>query len=480
MLPASDRPTIRFGTDGWRALVGGDFTYANVRLCAAALAAYLQDAGLAAQGAVVGYDTRFISDRFAVAVAQTLSQAGIDVHLFDRPAPTPAASFAITRTRAGAGVVVTASHNPPEWNGFKVKSSQGGSAPPEMVLDIEQRLEKLLRGEPTDPPQSRDTQTIGKIEEFDPAEAYVQRLSELVDVQPLRNAGLSIIVDAMHGSGAGIISALLAGGPTRVNEIRHNVNPAFPDMAQPEPIQANLQRLCTEVRERSADVGLAFDGDADRLGVVDERGVYLSTLEVFSLIAQNLIGRKRARGGVACTITMSSMVDRLCEEYGAPVIRTPVGFKFVGPAMLENDCALGGEESGGYAFRGHVPERDGPLSGLIFLEAMVQAGKKPSRLLADLHELTGPHTFRRIDAGFPEHRSSKIRDTLENAIPDSLGNMTVEAVDRRDGVKFHLAGGAWAAARLSGTEPLVRLYAETPDEQTLAAVLGDLRAVLGI
>ena len=476
-MPGDDvRPTIRFGTDGWRAVVGEDYTFDNVRACAAALASHMLDTGLAKRGAVVGYDTRFISDRFATAVAETLADSGIATHIFDRPGPTPAGSLAVTNLDAGAGAIITASHNPAEWNGFKVKSSAGGSAPPEMVESVETHLARILStGQSTLSGEVR-----GALTEFDPITPYVERLAQLVDADVLRSSGLKVVVDAMHGAGAGVLPRVLAGGSTEVVEIRDEPNPAFPGMGQPEPVEANLSQLVDAVREHGADVGLALDGDADRLGVVDENGVYMSTLEVFSLIADHLMGRKQVSGGVACTITMSSMIDRLGEKHGAPIYRTPVGFKYVGPAMVDNDCAAGGEESGGYAFRGHIPERDGPLSGLMFLEAMIQSGNTPSQLLYELHRIAGPHMFRRIDLEFDAQRSTEIRDALANAQPDSLGGLRVESEDRRDGVKYHLTGGAWAAARLSGTEPLVRLYAEAPDETALNVILADLRVLLGV
>ena len=476
-MPGDDvQPTIRFGTDGWRAIVGEDYTFNNVRACAAALASHMLDTGLAKHGAVVGYDTRFISDRFAAAVVEVLAGAGIATHFFDRPGPTPAGSLAITNLNAGAGAIVTASHNPAEWNGFKVKSSAGGSAPPEMVESVEDHLARIMSAGQSAP----SAEAPGAITAFDPISPYVERLAELVDADLLRSSGLKVVVDAMHGAGAGVLPRALAGGSIEVLEIRAEPNPAFPGMGQPEPVEANLSQLANAVREQGADVGLALDGDADRLGVVDENGAYMSTLEVFTLIADHLMGRKGVDGGVACTITMSSMIDRLGEKYGAPIYRTPVGFKYVGPAMVDNDCAVGGEESGGYAFRGHIPERDGPLSGLVFLEAMVQSGKTPSQMLGELQQIAGPHVFRRIDLEFDARRGAEISDALSNAQPDSLGGLHVESEDRRDGVKYHLAAGAWAAARLSGTEPLVRLYAEAADDACLAAVLGDLRRLLAV
>ena len=284
----------------------------------------------------------------------------------------------------------------------------------------------------------------------------------------------------MHGSGAGVMPKMLAGGAIEVTEIRSDYNPNFPGMNQPEPIEQNLIPLSEAVRETGADVGIALDGDADRVGIVDENGKYFSTLEVFSLLTDHFMGRRNERGGVACTITMSSMVDKLSAHYGAPVYRTPVGFKFVGPAMTDNGCSMGGEESGGYAFKGHVPERDGSLSGLLFLEAMMMSGKKPSELLTDLHTLVGPHSFRRDDVSYAEADRAKLANLVSTASPKSLGGLALESDDRRDGVRFNLAGGSWAVVRMSGTEPLVRMYAETPDEASLEAVLLDLRSILGV
>jgi phosphomannomutase len=284
----------------------------------------------------------------------------------------------------------------------------------------------------------------------------------------------------MHGSGAGIIGKVLKGGAIEIIEIRRERNPAFPGMAQPEPVEHNLKPLMDKVREVGADVGIATDGDADRVGIVDETGRYQSTLEVFSLLGHHLLGRRGEKGGIACTITMSNMVDKICAKYGQPVFRTAVGFKFVGPAMTDNNCVMGGEESGGYAFRGHIPERDGALSGLLYLEAMVMSGKKPSELLAELHALTGPHTFKRIDAKFDDAKRAAIGQAIKSAEPKSLGGLKVASVDRRDGVRFELEGGSWAVARLSGTEPLARIYAETHDDKTREAVLADLKKTLGI
>lgn len=466
--------SIRFGTDGWRAVIGDEYTYDNVRACAQGVASYLQATGQTSRGVVVGFDTRFSSDRFGAAAAQVIAANGIPVKLFTSPAPTPACSFAVVNENAAAGVMITASHNPGEWNGFKVKSDAGGSAPPEMVEQIEKRVASVLAGE------EQVQSGAGSYEAIDIIPIFVEQLNRVLDVSPIRRTGLKVVVDSMHGSGSGIIKQVLEGGDIEVIEIRGEQNPAFPGMSQPEPVEHNLQPLIQAVRDEGADVGIATDGDADRVGIVDETGHYQSTLEVFSLLSHHLLGRRHEKGGIACTITMSNMVDAVCREFGQPVFRTSVGFKFVGPAMVDNDCVMGGEESGGYAFRGHIPERDGALSGLLYLEAMVMAGKKPSVLLADLHQLTGPHTFKRIDAQFDASKRSAISEAIKTAEPTALGGLGVVSADRRDGVRFELEGGSWAVARLSGTEPLARIYTEAHSDPERDRILSDLQRVMGI
>ena len=468
-------PAIRFGTDGWRARIADEFTFENVRACAQGLANFLSATGQAGAGAVVGYDTRFLSDQFAAEVAHTLALSGVPTRLSDRAAPTPACSFAVKHFGAAAGVMITASHNPAQDNGFKVKSPAGGSAPPEMVAAVEAEVQKVLVGE-----GRRGDAQRARVTRFNPAPLYLDQLRRVVDVERLRAAKLRVVVDPMHGAGAGILPRLLRGGRLEVAEINSEPNPAFPGMKQPEPVAHNLGKLMEAVVTLGADVGIALDGDADRVGIVNEQGAYFSTLEVFSLLTHHLWERRRAPGGVACTITQSSMLDRLARRYGREVERTSVGFKYVGPAMLQSKCALGGEESGGYAFHGHIPERDGALSGLLFIEAMVMSGKRPSQLLADLHTITGPHTFRRIDLKFARARREQVSERLKEAAPTRLGGLKVAAADRRDGVRFDLAGGAWGVARLSGTEPLVRLYAEAPDEAARDRILAGLSEMLGV
>ena len=437
----------------------------------------LHDTDQSHRGVAVGYDTRFQSENFAKAAAFAVSQTGIPVQISDRPLPTPALSLAVTNMNAAAGIMITASHNPPEWNGFKVKSEVGGSAPPEQVERIEAHLPQTLASLEA----SSTSGTKGApIESVDMVSPYLSQLSRLVDIERIKSAGFRVAVDSMHGSGAGIISRLLEGGSTEVVEIRGEVNPSFPGMKQPEPVEDNLAPLIDLINDEGFDVGVATDGDADRLGVVSENGVYLTTLEVFSMLFHHLKSRRSLPGGASCTITMSSMMDRLSEHHGVDLYRTPVGFKFVGPAMIDNACVLGGEESGGYAFAGHIPERDGPLSALYFLESMATSGKSPTELLAEIHQITGPHTFRRIDIEFEPYQRERIAETLAGDAPIKLGGVEVMYEDRRDGVRLDLSDGAWAVVRMSGTEPLVRIYAEASSEELREAVLKDFRAHLGV
>ena len=318
------QPDIRFGTDGWRAVIGEDYTFANVRACAAAVAADVVAGGQSERGVAVGYDTRFQSQSFADAVAEVIAGAGIKVHVADRPIPTPALSLAVTKLDAACGVMITASHNPPEWNGFKVKSDAGGSAPPKQVERIEAHLPDAISQ--IQSVSSEASEDADQASMFPPVEVvppvvvdmltpYLEQLAGLVDIERIKAAGIQVAVDSMHGSGAGVVAALLAGGQSEVTEIRSEVNPAFPDMKQPEPVEDNLEPLISLIESSTYDVGLATDGDADRLGVVAENGEYLTTLEVFSMLFHHLKSRRNLPGGAACTITMSSMMDRLARAY---------------------------------------------------------------------------------------------------------------------------------------------------------------------
>jgi len=490
---------IRFGTDGWRAVIADQYTFENVRYCAEGVARYVKAAGLAAKGLVVGYDTRFASEDFAAATAEVLAAHGIDVWLFDRPAPTPLACFAVLDKRAGGAVMITASHNPGRYNGFKYKTDVGGSAPPEIVAQIEAGvdaaqeagpmsyppLERLLEGAGEGPRASSAGEALlpkkaGVVRLFDPNPAYDANLARRVDLGALKAAGLNVVYDAMHATGAGILARLLSGGRTRITELRGERNPAFPGMAAPEPIMRNLAGLAERVKAEGASVGLATDGDADRLGVIDEHGVFVDQLQTFALLCYYLLEYRGERGPLVRSMTSTRMVDKLGELYGVDVYETPVGFKFLGPKMMETNAIAAGEESGGYAFGGHIPERDGCFSGLMFLDLMARSGKKPSELVEELYAKVGRHYYDRLDLHLePAVREAAIARVAQ-ARPSELAGLEVTGQDATDGYRFELGGHGWLLLRPSGTEPLLRIYTEVTDKALVRPVLEAGKALAGL
>jgi phosphomannomutase len=429
---------------------------------------------------VVGYDTRFASEAFASAVAEVSSANWVTTFLCNRAAPTPAIAYNVVSRDAAGGAVITASHNPPEWNGFKYKPEYGGSASAEVVEQLERRIADAEASGNVSRLSLPMAESQGLLERIDPEPSYLGHVATLVDLEGIRRAGLRVVVDPMFGAGAGYIPKLLSGGSTEVTEIRGGRNPAFPGMAQPEPIAHNLKELMSSVPDRGADVGLATDGDGDRVGIVDEQGRFVTTLQAFALMCLHLLEVLGERGPIVRSITMTSMVDRLGEEYNVPVFDSPVGFKFLGQIMMRENALLAGEESGGYAFRGHLPERDGILSGLMMLDMMVKTKKTPSELLRMLEEKLGPHHYERWDVTFDPNQRDSIQARVRGASPSSLAGRRVESIDTRDGVRFVLQGGYWALVRFSGTEPLIRIYAEAESLGEAAALLGEVRAMAGV
>jgi len=470
---------IKFGTDGWRGVIDEDFTFDNVRLCAQATADMLAMNG-DDRTVVVGYDTRSRSEQFATAVAEVFAGNGLRVLLADRPTPTPAIGFNVVARGAGSGVVITASHNPPEWNGYKFKPDYGGSASPEIVAELERYVgnaERLGQSKVTALTEGVKT---GLVEYFNPEPLYLENLGRLVDLDCIRRAGLRVVVDSMHGSGGGYLAKLVSGGTTSAVELRGEKNPSFPGMAQPEPLPHNLAGLLEEMEVSGVDVGLATDGDADRLGVVDERGRFVTTLEAFALLCYYQLEVLGNRGPLVRSITMTSMIDKLGKAYGVPVFDTPVGFKYLGPVMMREDALTAGEESGGYAFRGNIPERDGILSGLMILDLMVGTGKTVSELLSVLRDRVGPHYYDRLDLHFDAAEREAIAQRVASARPLQFAGRRVEDIDTRDGYRFILPEGFWTLIRFSGTEPLLRIYAEGDSPEMVEALLSQARSLAGV
>ena len=468
---------IKFGTDGWRAQIADQYTFENVRRCAQGFASYLYELGHHGQWIVVGHDKRFLGENFAVAVAEVLAGNGFNVYLTDGSCPTPAVSFSVIAQKAKGAVNVTASHNPPTDNGFKVRDENGGAIAPDGLKKIE-----LLIPESTDQIKSipySEAEAAGKIVKFDPNPKYIEQLKKLVDIESIKDAGLKIMVDPMWGNGIGWLPDLLNGGKTEVVEIHNIRNPIFPEMDRPEPIPPNVDVGLQSTVKNGADVLIIFDGDADRLGIGDENGRFVNQLEVYGLLAYYLLEVRGERGPIVKTLSTTKMLNALGKIYNVPVHETGVGFKYIAPKFLETNALIGGEESGGYAFRGHVPERDGILAGLYFLDMMVKINRKPSELLKLLFEIVGAHYYSRIDTPFRGERQEKI-DSILLANPKTIGGLEVTELITVDGYQFLLEDGGWLLIRFSGTEPVIRVYCETKHKERVDAILQDGLKIAGI
>ena len=468
---------IGFGTDGWRGVIAEDYTFDNVRRAAQGFASYLLEQNRHGQWVVVGHDKRFASENFAAASAEVLAGNGFNVYLTDGATPTPVIAYAVVDKNACGAVNITASHNPPTDNGFKVRDEHGGAIDPQglkrieaLIPDSVEAVKHLVLSE-----GMRD----GKIVMFDASEAYIANLHKLVDLQPIKDAGLTVMVDAMWGNGAGWFPRLLNGGKTKVMEIHNTRNPAFPEMKRPEPIRPNIDVGLKATVENHADVLLVTDGDADRCGIGDENGEFINQLRVYALLALYLLEVRGERGAIVKTLSTTTMLNKLGQLYDVPVYETGVGFKYVAPKMMETNAMIGGEESGGYAFRGNVPERDGILANLYFLDFMVRTGKKPTELLKMLFDKVGEHFYDRIDTPFTGDRKSREQMIL-NAKPQTLGGLKVTGLDTTDGFKFKLEDGGWLLIRFSGTEPIMRVYCETTHQDKVKAILQDGLKIAGL
>jgi len=405
---------------------------------------------------------------------------GIKTYLCPEATPTPIISFGTIAQKAGGAIVITASHNPAIWNGFKYKSEFGTSASTEIIAELEKNISRITAsGEKIKKLSLTDALEQGIVKYLDLEPVYRQHIAELVNLKELRQARLKIAVDPMYGAGAGYLKALLSGGAVEVVEINSERNPLFPGI-QPEPIATNLAKLSATVKREGANVGLATDGDADRLGIIDEKGTFLTTLQVFALLALYLLEVRGERGPIVKTITTTSMLYRLGEIFKVPVHETPVGFKYVAPIMLAENALIGGEESGGYAYGGNMPERDGILAGLYFLDLMVKTGKNPSELIAYLYSRVGPHHFDRVDVEFPEEERQTIIERVKHSSPEHINGVEVVKFDATDGFRFILADTTWLLIRFSGTEPVLRIYAESDSPARVEKLLEVGKRLAGV
>jgi phosphomannomutase len=478
--PPTAPTTIVFGTDGWRARIAEDFTYENVRRCADGVAAHVADQGLAASGVVIAYDRRFSSEFFAMAAAEILLARDIPVAFASHAVPTQMCSFEVVERGAAAGIVITASHNPWTDNGFKVKAPTGAAAGPDILKAIEARLTVNggvgLERRPFD-----DAEAAGLVERFDPFEGYAAYARRTLDIDALRDADASILVDPMWGAGAGWISRLLGGGRIRVDEIHQERNPYFGGV-NPEPIRPNVDEALARLAGGGYDLGLFLDGDADRAGAGDERGTFIHQLQVTGLLMYYMAEHRGLRDPVVVSVNNTSMAARLGQRYGITTYETPVGFKFIGPRMIETGAMMGAEESGGFGFGMHLPERDGVYADLMLLDLFLReraAGRWPvSRAIDHFHEIAGPSFYLRTDVhverpAYPETKRRLLVDLAADPATELAGRPVERtvALDTGDGFKFFLADGSWLLIRASGTEPLVRVYTEASSADLRDALL---------
>jgi phosphomannomutase len=468
---------IKFGTDGWRAIIADDFTFENVRTAAGAVAAYLFKQNLASQGACVGYDSRFASRAFAKACAQVLSKSGIPVYLADRITPTPALSWGVRELKAGGGIMITSSHNPAQWNGVKYKAWYGGSGSPSIISEIEALLGAPLPVAAMPAP----------IKNTDFLTTYLAAARAFVDLDMISKSGFKFAIDPMYGCGVGILAGILRPIGVECFEIHNSFDPLFPGI-NPEPILPNIRALGEATVEHGCNAGLCTDGDADRIGATDEHGNFVDPHKIFSVLLEWLLKYKGWPGDVTRAFNTTKMIDRICKKYGRTMHEHGIGFKYVCDYMLAGEVLIGGEESGGIGLQRWLPERDGILNNLMLANVMAQEGKSLGQLVAALQAEYGEHQYARIDLHIPEDLKQRAIARAKALKPGDtpFAGMAVLRVDTLDGVKFYLdnpeaktkpnAAETWLLMRASGTEPLLRIYSESCSIESVHKLLDVARS----
>ncbi len=452
---------FKFGTDGWRAKIAEDFTFDNVQLVAQALVEHLKEKGLDKKGLAVGYDNRFQSEHFARTAAEVVSGAGIKTHLVKYAIPSQVLSFFVNQNQLAAGIMITASHNPPEWNGFKIKEEFGGSAFPETTKAVEAKIKDKL-----------EIKLSGKnIVLADPKPAYFKKIKSLVDLDLIKSKKIKIIIDPMHGSGAGFFKEL----GLDVIEIRGNRDPSFGGI-NPEPLPINLEDSISFVKDAALKDSneltacIVLDGDADRLAAIDGSGQFINTHNVFTLLLHHLVVHKKMTGNVVKTFNLSNLIDALCKEYKRKLHVTPIGFKHVASLMLKEDILLGGEESGGMGIKGAIPERDGVLAGLNLLELMALEKQTLSQILNGIMKKHGYFYYDRSD--IHTDKAKQLVESLKQNPPKTFAHKKVVKVENLDGLKLNFEDQSWILFRASGTEPLLRVYVEARSLKDVKEILG--------
>lgn len=457
---------IRFGTSGWRGIIADDFTFPNARIVVQAIAEHLKVTGLEGRGIVVGYDSRFLAERFAQEAAQVLARNDIHVFLCNRDTPTPVVAYETVRRKAGGAVNVTASHNPPEWGGIKFSMATGAPALPEVTHFIETRAFELRTGPQIEMLELDAAEKAGRLTMIDPLPPYLTHLRRLLDYETIRRGRLRVVVDPLFGTGRGYLDTACRDAACEVEVLHDWRDPLFGGGA-PDPAPQRLTELGERVRRAKAHLGLATDGDADRFGIVDSDGTVVSANQILALLVRHLVSTRPAQGGIARSVATTHLVDAVAHRYGVPLYETPVGFKYLGDLISQGKVILAGEESAGLSIRGHVPEKDGILACLLAIELVAHRGGLSLRQL--LNELTaevGPFLSRRIDLALRPGERERLLAKLE-APPHQLAGRAVKETQRVDGVKLLFEDGSWLLIRPSGTEPVVRLYVEATNPQDL-------------
>jgi phosphomannomutase len=463
---------IKFGTDGWRGVIAEDFTHANVHKVSTAIARYIVRAEQPERGVIVGYDTRFGSERFARVAAEAVAQTGTPVWLAEQACPTPAVSLLVRQRGAAGGIMITASHNPYRWNGVKYKASYGSSASPAIVARIENELEAVLRdGQPALPPR-RDL-----VHSIDIRTPYLETLEKLVDWDRLRAAKFRFVVDPMHGAARGLLRELFTRQRIACHEIRGTRDPLFGGV-NPEPIEPHVEALRQAIRAGGYDAGLCADGDGDRIGAMDADGTFVTPHQIFSLLLWHLAGTRNLPGDVAKTFSTTKMVDKIAQKFGRKLYETPIGFKYICELMLERDILLGGEESGGIGTKLHLPERDATVNALLLAEVMAWHGKRLGELVAQLHAEFGEHYYGRVDLELKPGQKEKAIAYFAGAKLSRLLDWPIVRREDLDGVKVYLGEIGWVMVRASGTEPMLRIYSETTRAETTCRILEEVTALV--
>ncbi len=474
---------IHFGTDGWRAVISDTFTFHNLRMVTQAIADAVASGawgngstppGVDPHKMVVGFDTRFLSDRYALEVSRVLAANGFTAYLSHADAPTPAISFAVRDLKAIAGVMITASHNAPRYNGMKIKSYYGGSSLPEQCREVEVYLnDNEAQGRGPNLMDLEQALNNKQIVRFNPIPAYDDHLRQMINFDIIASNPPRFAIDSMFGAGRGVIRGILQGTGCEVHEVRGEMNPGFGGV-HPEPIMRYLGALAGAIGTGMGSFGIATDGDADRIGAMDERGNFVDPHKIMALTLRYLVEKRgRNSGSVVRTVSTTRMIDRLAKRYGLPLHETPVGFNHIADYMLKEDVLIGGEESGGIAFHGHIPEGDGILMGLMIIEMVACYGVSLYELVQDLLKEVGPAHYERTDLRL-RHPVSKTAMTqkLVGDAPGSIGGEQITEVSTVDGVKYILADDSWLLIRPSGTEPVLRVYAEGRSPEMVQALLG--------